>query len=198
MIFLRLRLRCWRVGVGSGGVGSSDGGVGVGGWEGEVRSDTIPAAASISGDITRRRWLPSITCCQPHNSNKVHLCSNITHCNQQLHRAEIAKSTAHSTEQRAESTMHCTEQRVQRAQHRAESTEKLTCQLFFSARARCASRRLLGEKISWALSLFSFVFICLFVETKTRFKTTPPTLIKYCHYCNMLAITFFPSLWKSI
>ena len=113
--------------------------------------------------------------------NKVHLCSNVTHCNQQLHRAE-------SREQRAQ----CRAQRVKR-----------------SSPANSSSRHERGVPVGdyWERkslepflcpSLFSFVFICLFVETKTRFKTTPPTLIKYCHYCNMLAITFFPSLWKSI
>ena len=64
-------------------------------------------------------------------------------------------------------TNNCTEQRAESREcsreHRAESGEKLTCQLFFSARARCAGRRLLGEKISWALSL-SFVFICLYLS----------------------------------
>ena len=139
-----------------------------------MSSDTIPAAASISGDITRRRWLPSITCCQPHNSNKVHLCSNITHCNQQLHREE-------SREQRA--------QRSSPANSSSRHERGVPVGDYWE-------RKSLEPFLCFPLSLF--VFICLFVETKTRFKTTPPTLIKYCHYCNMLAITFFPSLWKSI
>ena len=114
-------------------------------------------------------------------------------------REQRAQRTAQSREQRAQCIAQSRECREQSREQRAQRSSPANSSSRHERGVPVGDyweRKSLEPFLCFPLSLF--VFICLFVETKTRFKTTPPTLIKYCHYCNMLAITFFPSLWKSI